>query len=414
MKLGAVLFSGLFLSAHVGSFGIDAQTTTVDSFPLFIETEPTLVSGIGDLVMLEDGVVIVGIDKEFDGYDSHGNQLFRLPGGGPILSHFSSNRYLALCAGSDDVTAWIYKKSDLGSRQKSIPRPVAQLQNQDRDYRLRAGIIVGDMMFFPDDQTKSMVAWELHPKGTSVFYDSDATAVWFNQHGESVGGLQPPVNPQTLDYFIGPTGSRGRQWTASQLSEVDISAGASLGIGNLSQENGWNLGRDRKGLIYRYTTEPGADFTDKYAREDSQLCLEIIDLWTKKAAFRLLGKREFSNPGGFQLSMAVGPDGSVEYTDYNKADSTLLLKRVTNDWWTELGLTNVQSAAVMDNRVRLRDNPSTDGQILGYLYDNDIVRIRAKSDHEDTIGGVKAYWYQVDHFDGRHGWVFGGFLDVQQ
>lgn len=65
----------------------------------------------------------------------------------------------------------------------------------------------------------------------------------------------------------------------------------------------------------------------------------------------------------------------------------------------------VQAAA----GLTMREQPGTSGTAIVIIPDGSTVKIIDKGSTEETISGKTGYWYKVD-WNGRRGWVFGGFL----
>jgi hypothetical protein len=69
---------------------------------------------------------------------------------------------------------------------------------------------------------------------------------------------------------------------------------------------------------------------------------------------------------------------------------------------------------VNDDHVRLRQLPSTQAAVLNQLSKGDLLAVLSKGDSKELIGNDQDYWYKVRCWDGRVGWVFGAFLDIQK
>lgn len=59
--------------------------------------------------------------------------------------------------------------------------------------------------------------------------------------------------------------------------------------------------------------------------------------------------------------------------------------------------------------LRMRGAPSTKGAITGLLPESTMVKVIKESGADITIAGKTGKWTKVD-FNGKKGWVFGGFL----
>lgn len=65
----------------------------------------------------------------------------------------------------------------------------------------------------------------------------------------------------------------------------------------------------------------------------------------------------------------------------------------------------VQAAA----GLTMREQPGTSGKAVVIIPDGSTVKIIDKGSTEETISGKTGFWYKVD-WNGKRGWVFGGFL----
>ena len=64
--------------------------------------------------------------------------------------------------------------------------------------------------------------------------------------------------------------------------------------------------------------------------------------------------------------------------------------------------------------LRIRSEPSIQGDITGLLLHGSRIIINEKSETIDTIGDISSYWFRINDYrftDGwASGWVFGGFI----
>ncbi len=63
--------------------------------------------------------------------------------------------------------------------------------------------------------------------------------------------------------------------------------------------------------------------------------------------------------------------------------------------------------------LRMRNKPSTDGELIIVIPEREEVRINEESGDILTISGSKGRWTRVEYED-KSGWVFGGFLTGEQ
>ncbi len=62
-----------------------------------------------------------------------------------------------------------------------------------------------------------------------------------------------------------------------------------------------------------------------------------------------------------------------------------------------------------DKGLTMREQPGVSGKSIVIIPNGSTVKIFKKGDGEEKIGEKTAPWYQVE-WDGKRGWVFGGFL----
>ncbi len=71
------------------------------------------------------------------------------------------------------------------------------------------------------------------------------------------------------------------------------------------------------------------------------------------------------------------------------------------------------SGVINDTRVRIRTKPDLKSDTWGFLNTGDRVTIIDKSEKQQKIGEVEAYWYKVDAEVYPDGWVFGAFINIE-
>lgn len=81
------------------------------------------------------------------------------------------------------------------------------------------------------------------------------------------------------------------------------------------------------------------------------------------------------------------------------------IKTAESIGYTEISQKSMRVTA--SNGLRIRSEPSLEGDILGILSYGEEIIVNKKSVNIETIGGNKDYWYGIRN---RNGWVFGGFL----
>lgn len=71
-----------------------------------------------------------------------------------------------------------------------------------------------------------------------------------------------------------------------------------------------------------------------------------------------------------------------------------------------------KQAIVLNDEVRIRDQPSSKGKYVSILYKNMIVTALEKSDQAMDLGGESHYWYKIKNNDVT-GWIYGKFLSFE-
>ena len=111
--------------------------------------------------------------------------------------------------------------------------------------------------------------------------------------------------------------------------------------------------------------------------------------------------KDISNSSGMFSEMAASV--LAEYSDHQSSD-------VSDEKSDSSGSEVLQEAKVAaDKGLTMREQPGVSGKAVIIIPDGSIVKVLKKGDKEETIGEKTASWYQVD-WNGKKGWVFGGFL----
>jgi len=69
---------------------------------------------------------------------------------------------------------------------------------------------------------------------------------------------------------------------------------------------------------------------------------------------------------------------------------------------------------VLINGLRIRSDKTTDGRVIGYSSKDDRINILERSENKEIIEEIKDYWYKIKSANRDVGWVFGGFLIVEE
>jgi hypothetical protein len=70
----------------------------------------------------------------------------------------------------------------------------------------------------------------------------------------------------------------------------------------------------------------------------------------------------------------------------------------------------IEEMKVIDDRVRLRNEPDLHSDIIMYLQKGEIVEILDKTTELQQIDDLESYWYKVKLDTGTEGWAYGAYL----
>ncbi len=277
---------------------------------------------------------------------------------------------------------------------------------------------------FAGTVSDTITSWELDfTKGTYIFRNPQETMSLLASGLASIIGLKIPYESLRLTsraYFFPPSSF---PVVRSTFDGYNYNANEYKNFGGITPRGfGDYIGTDSKGVYYFMTILPDILINDNYSSGDvirnpnKRLVFSIADPWSKRIIFRALPIGAWTPPVGDRgllgsYPASPHPNGEIYFFDGDEKSKTFILKRVTNDWWKELGFDTKQVGIVNDNQVRIRETPSTEAKILGYVYEMEHALVLEKGSKQETIGGQTAYWYKVRLWDNREGWVFGAFLD---
>ncbi len=312
-------------------------------------------------------------------------------------------------------------------RQGPYTNALAEVSYEPPSRKESSGIplyVTGQWVFSstPDNQ---LISWELPEGGGSpLFRNAAATEAWMKQgNGESLG------YSFKFNYYHFFGGNAFSLSPANYLphgyfsSGFDISDGVKHKITSRSAISYFD--QDGKGLHYFYLIGPNTQLGLEYDRpainqHGMQLIFGIADPWTKQFVFRALPAGAWNPPRTEEKGLlglygrAVDPDGNIYFFDADASRHVYELKRVENTWWAELGVDKRTVGVVTENRVRLRSKPGTASSVVGHGYENEYAWVLEQGKGMDTIGGSTAPWMKVRLVDGREGWIFGAFVDIQE
>ena len=287
----------------------------------------------------------------------------------------------------------------------------------------------GKWVFSIEGENK-IISWELRSGNLAPLYRDNAETERLLEQGLAT---ELGYRKSAYSYFPHQFGSRLLTYVNTSLPVVSSNffsfnydaeqAGAmGLNTGNLSMAFS---DTDARGLYYFYAITPELAGTtgsskDTYLNPQKRLVFAIADPWTKRVIFRALPPGFWTPPvseekgllGTYPIS--IDPAGRIYFFDADVNRKVYELKRVENTWWADLGVDKRTVGVVTENRVRIREKPNTAGAIVGYVYENEYAWVLDQSKETETIGGSTAPWMKVRMSDGREGWMFGAFIDIQK
>ena len=74
----------------------------------------------------------------------------------------------------------------------------------------------------------------------------------------------------------------------------------------------------------------------------------------------------------------------------------------------------IYDAVCNDNNVRIRTEPNLSCLIIGKLNKNNEVKIIDSSMEKFVINDDEFYWHKIETHDGKVGWVYGKYLDIEK
>lgn len=93
---------------------------------------------------------------------------------------------------------------------------------------------------------------------------------------------------------------------------------------------------------------------------------------------------------------------AIILNQYNVYDDALCIFEVLYD------------AVCNDDKVRVRKEPNLNCDTVTFINKNDSVKIKDQSDRKFEIDGEEWYWHEVELPDGKTGWVYGKYLDIEK
>jgi hypothetical protein len=266
-----------------------------------------------------------------------------------------------------------------------------------------------NMLFFNSTQG-DLLSWELLPQGKTLFRDAKDTKKWLEDGNALKYGIQLIGNI----YYFGdnPTDLRAplsyKNWKSYIFPKGEFA--------NLQQMPGKFLGVDSKGLSYFLSPYPLGNITIAHTIEPFPFLLFILDTWTKQVYIRKYPLGTCDPPRRIKTgskypeviiiqSWAVHPNGDVYFFDADVNKQEYQLKKLTNDWWKEIGIDQRRIGRIEHNYIPLRIEPLITATTNGYSYEREFVWILEETTKTEIVDGEAVPWIKVRKLDGREGWI---------
>lgn len=112
----------------------------------------------------------------------------------------------------------------------------------------------------------------------------------------------------------------------------------------------------------------------------------------------------------FRYDLEVNEEILIKSEFKNYSAFNVKIKKIINE--------NIKQGIINDSRVRLRTEPNLNCSTILLLEKGDKLSVLSKSDKKQEIGddwwnSELWYWYQVETSDGKNGWVYGKYLDIE-
>lgn len=174
------------------------------------------------------------------------------------------------------------------------------------------------------------------------------------------------------------------------------------------------IGLDSKGLSYYWGLGPAPANHRKMRQDgyDFQVMIVVIDTWTKKVTYRIMDKDAWTPPKDELNNLigifpkAIAPNGDVYFFDADEEKQEYELKRLRNDWWSEMGVDQRNIARITSNHIPLRKEQNNAGGNNGYNFANEFVWILEEGNAVVDDEGNNTKWIQIQKIDGRTGWIY--------
>lgn len=264
-------------------------------------------------------------------------------------------------------------------------------------------------ILFAETLKRELISWELLANGSVNYRGISDTNKWLDAgNAEKIGYKYDQNNEQ--HNFGEFTMSNEALYMNRIWKSLLFPDGKFKTLGTLRAFK--YLGGDSKGLSYFYAINPPSlTWKELYSTKPFQIIIAILDTWTKKVTFRELPIGDWNPPRTendgvlVACAKAIHPNGDVYFVDVDEKEKEYQLKRLKNDWWTELGVDKRKIGRIVGNYIALRTESTISANNNGFNFENEFVWIIEESKWGETINGTLVPWVKVRKIDGREGWV---------
>lgn len=267
---------------------------------------------------------------------------------------------------------------------------------------------------FAQTLNKDLISWELLENGDYVYRNVEETTEMLELGlGELLGHHKGPYG--STNYF-GDFTIRNYalnyefDWKNYNFTDTEY-----YNLRNLKKFG--FLGYDKKGINYFFTFLPEPlSLNNNKISEPFQILFAFVDVWTKKVYFRELPINdwtpildEFGSLIG-QFPRAIHPNGDIYFFDADEDKEEYQLKKLTNNWWEEIGVSDRKIARINSNHIPFYNEQDIKSNINGFCFENEFVWIQSEGGELNDDSN----WIHIQKIDGRKGWILDSDIYWEQ
>lgn len=247
---------------------------------------------------------------------------------------------------------------------------------------------------------ESFISFLLLPDGEVEYRGIEETLEWLDAGNDQRIGLWQDDYGR---FFFGEQSmGSNRYYTHAIWKNLIIPDGEFESLTDLN--NFGHFGVDSRGLNYYIRNgSPFVRGNPINSTDPFQVYIAIVDTWTRNVTFRVLPYGAWDPPrneeGLFGMyPNAVHPNGDVYFFDADREAQEFQLKRLTNDWWAELGVDQRRIGRSTVNHVPLLEEPGENGPAYAHNFENEFVWVLEERQLDQL-------WYRIRKVSGAEGWI---------